>query len=114
MKRLIIVSVAALLATSGLAFADGIEGKWKTDDGATAEIAPCGSEFCITLIDSPHKGKQIGRMNADGDNRYSGKITDPKNDKTYAGKGALSGNALSMKGCVLGGLICRGQNWTRL
>lgn len=112
MKRLIMV--AALLAAPSLAFADGIEGKWRTDSGATAEIASCGKAFCITLRDGEHSGKRIGRMNAEGDNRYSGDITDPKNDKTYAGKATLSGNALSMKGCVLGGLICRGQNWKRL
>lgn len=114
MKRLIIVSVAALLAVPSLALADGIEGKWKTDSGATAEIASCGSAFCITLRSGEHKGKRIGRMNADGDNRYSGDITDPANDKTYSGRATLSGDALSMKGCVLGGLICRGQNWKRL
>lgn len=114
MKRLIVIAVGALLATSGLALADGIEGKWKTDSGATAEIVPCGPAFCITLRSGEHKGKRIGRMNADGSNRYSGDITDPANDKTYSGRATLSGNALSMKGCVLGGLICRGQNWTRL
>ena len=114
MKRSIMFALAALLATSGLAFADDIEGRWKTDSGATAEIASCGSAFCITLRDGAHKGKRIGRMSADGDNRYSGDITDPANDKTYSGKATLSGKALSMKGCVLGGLICRGQNWTRL
>ncbi|WP_312794071.1 DUF2147 domain-containing protein [Tianweitania sp.] len=114
MKRSIMFALAGLLATSGMAFADDIEGRWKTDSGATAEIAPCGKAFCITLRSGAHKGKQIGRMNADGDNRYSGDVTDPANDKTYSGKASLSGNALSMKGCVLGGLICRGQNWTRL
>ena len=114
MKRSIMFALAALLATSGMALADDIEGRWKTDSGATAEIAPCGKAFCITLRSGAHKGKQIGRMNADGDNRYSGDVTDPANDKTYSGRASLSGNALSMKGCVLGGLICRGQNWTRL
>ncbi|MBS9719920.1 DUF2147 domain-containing protein [Tianweitania sp. BSSL-BM11] len=114
MKRLIIVSVLAMIAAPGLAFADDIEGKWKTDNGETAEIASCGKAFCITVRSGKYKGKQIGRMNADGDNRYSGEVTDPTNDKTYAGKATLSGNGLSMKGCVLGGLICRGQNWKRL
>ena len=26
----------------------------------------------------------------------------------------LSGDALEVKGCVAGGLICRGQTWTRI
>ncbi len=36
------------------------------------------------------------------------------NGKTYAGKGTLSGDTLKMKGCVLGGLICESQTWSRL
>jgi uncharacterized protein (DUF2147 family) len=114
MKRMMVFAVAGLLATAGWAAADDIEGRWKTDSGATAEIASCGSAFCITLRSGEHKGKRIGRMNPEGKNRYSGEITDPVKDKTYSGKATLSGNALSMKGCVLGGLICRGQNWQRL
>ena len=70
--------------------------------------------FAITLKTGTHAGKRIGTMNADGGGKYSGKITDPANDKTYSGKATLSGNALKMSGCVLGGLICRGQNWQRM
>ena len=38
---------------------------------------------------------------------------DPAKDKTYSGSATLSGNSLKMSGCVLGGLICRSQNWKR-
>ncbi len=114
MKRVWMATTAAMLMASASAYADGIEGRWRTDSGTTAQIATCGEAFCITLKDGKFKGKQIGRMTAGGDNRYSGKITDPETDKTYSGKATLSGNALSMKGCVLGGLICKGQNWKRL
>ena len=47
------------------------------------------------------------------DKRYVGKVTDPANDKTYNGKASLSGNVLKMSGCVLGGLFCRSQKWTK-
>ena len=50
----------------------------------------------------------------DGGGTYSGSITDPAKDKTYSGSGTLSGGSLKMKGCVLGGLICRSQTWTKL
>jgi len=114
MKRSTLMAFACLLATTGWASADTIEGRWRTDSGVPAEIASCGDAFCITVKGGEHNGKRIGRMKADGDDRYSGEITDPENDKTYAGRATLSGNALSMKGCVLGGLICKGQNWKRL
>jgi uncharacterized protein (DUF2147 family) len=113
--RILLLALLASLAATGFAAADDIEGRWKTDSGATAEIASCGSgAFCITLRGGEHSGKRIGRMSPDGEARYSGEVTDPANNKTYAGRASLKGNGLSMKGCVLGGLICRTQNWTRL
>lgn len=108
------VAVAAITLFAGAALADPIEGKWKTESGATAEIANCGGSFCITLKSGQHAGKRIGKMQPNGLNNYKGEITDPANDKTYSGKAALSGASLSMKGCVLGGLICKSQAWTKL
>lgn len=35
-------------------------------------------------------------------------------DKTYASTMTLSGDTLAVAGCVLGGLICRSQAWTRV
>jgi uncharacterized protein (DUF2147 family) len=112
--RSILLAILASFSLTVAASADGIEGRWKTDSGATAEIASCGKAFCITLRSGQYNGKRIGRMSANGDQAYSGEITDPESDKTYAGRATLSGNALSMKGCVLGGLICRGQKWQRM
>lgn len=114
MFRKSIAAVAATMLLAGAAYADPIEGNWKTASGATAAIGGCGGSFCITLKSGEHAGKRIGKMKANGDSRYSGEITDPADDKTYSGKATLSGNSLNMKGCVLGGLICKGQTWTRL
>lgn len=114
MFRQLTLAAAATLMLAGIAHADPIEGNWKTKSGATAAIAGCGGGFCITLKSGEHAGKQIGTFNAGGGGNYSGKITDPANDKTYTGKATLSGNSLKMGGCVLGGLICRNENWTRL
>ena len=109
-----ILTLAATLTLSGLAHADPIEGNWKTKSGATAQISDCGSSFCITLKSGQYSGKRIGTFNADGGGSYSGKITDPAKDKAYTGKATLSGSSLKMGGCVLGGLICRNETWTRL
>lgn len=92
--------------------ADPIVGNWLTYRGQTAAIAPCGSGFCITLKTGKYAGKQIGSMN-NTDGGYAGKITDPANDKTYNGKATIAGMVLKMRGCVLGGLICSTQKWTR-
>jgi uncharacterized protein (DUF2147 family) len=112
MKRIMTIA-AALMLSGNLAFAaEAIEGNWKTASGETAVIGPCGGAFCVTLKTGKHAGKQIGRLSGKG-NSYSGEITDPANDKTYSGSGTVSGNSLSMKGCVLK-VLCKSQTWTRL
>lgn len=114
------MQTATFIATCGLvaglalpALADPIEGNWKTEAGTTAEIAPCGGAYCITLKSGDHSGKNIGRLEG-SDGSYQGSITDPENDKTYKGKASVKGGALKLSGCVLGGLICRSQNWRKL
>jgi uncharacterized protein (DUF2147 family) len=108
------LAIFGLLVATGVAAADPIEGNWRTQAGYTAAITDCGGSFCITLKTGPSAGRQIGAMKPTGGGNYAGKITDPANERTYAGKGALSGATLTMSGCVLGGLICRSQTWTRL
>lgn len=107
------IVAAALLAAPGIALAaEPIEGNWKTPSGATAAIAKCGGSFCITLKTGKHAGKRIGKLDGAGAD-YSGSITDPETDKTYSGSGAVNGNSLRMKGCVLA-VLCKSQTWTRL
>jgi uncharacterized protein (DUF2147 family) len=127
MRILLTAAVFAIVGAT-TAFADPVEGIWKTqvDDGAYAhvEISPCGSNFCGTIIRtfrgdeeyaSPNIGKQLVRnMAAKGGGSYKGNVWRPSNDKIYKGKLKLNGNALAMSGCVAGGLICSKQSWSRL
>lgn len=106
------VMTALLMSAIAAQGAEPIEGNWKTPTGATAEIAKCGSAYCVTLKSGKFSGKQIGRMSGAGET-YSGEITDPETDKTYNGSGAITGNALKMKGCVLK-VLCKTQTWTKL
>lgn len=112
MRKTLAATAALLMSAIGALAAEPIEGSWKTQSGATAEIGKCGSAYCVTLKTGKHAGKQIGRMSGSGDS-YSGDITDPETDKTYSGSGAVTGNALKMKGCVLK-ILCKSQTWTRL
>ncbi|MCB2109992.1 MAG: DUF2147 domain-containing protein [Defluviimonas sp.] len=128
MKHMI---AAALVLVAGAAAADPVEGLWKTkpDDNGNfgyVEIKPCGATLCGTLVKafdgtgteiaSPNVGKQIvWDMTAEGDGAYGGgKVWAPDRDKTYKSKMQLSGNALAVSGCVLGGMICRDSDWTRV
>lgn len=129
MKKFAILIVIAL-SFAGPALADPLEGIWQTsqdDNGNFGQIAVtvCGTAFCGVLvraydatgkqIDSPNIGKQIiWDMAPFGDGRYgNGKVWSPDRDKTYNSKIVLSGDRLTVKGCVFG--ICRdGGTWARV
>ncbi|QPC94000.1 DUF2147 domain-containing protein [Mesorhizobium sp. INR15] len=114
MFRKISLALAATMIMAGAAWADPIEGNWKTQAGSTAAITGGGSSFSITLKSGKYSGKNIGSFKAAGENKYTGTITDPDTDKTYSGKASVSGTSLKMSGCVLGGLICKSQTWHKL
>lgn len=107
------VAVAALVALASSAVAgQGLDGHWKTAAGTTAEIAPCADGHCITLKTGKFAGRTIGRLKADAGG-YVGTITDPSDDKTYAGSAVVDGDKLKLQGCVFK-VFCRSQTWTRL
>ena len=124
------VLALAMIFAAGVAGADPVHGTWKTkpDDNGNfghVQITSCGATICGTLvkafdgagkeIDSPNVGKKIvWDMVAYPDGLYDdGKIWSPDRDKTYNSEMQLSGNKLTVKGCVLG--ICRdGGTWTRV
>lgn len=119
---------AGLVMVAGAAWADPVEGTWKTevDDGSYAHIKMkmCGAKVCGTIYrtfnsdgeyESPNKGRTLVReMTPQGEGYYTGKVWRPSNDKIYIGKIQMNGNTLKLKGCVAGGLLCSSQTWTRV
>lgn len=130
MRVLMIATGLALIAGAALA-ADPVEGLWQTmpdDNGKFGHvaIAPCGAKLCGTLlrsfdasgaeVASANIGRQIvWDMVPDGNGNYGGgTVWAPDRDKTYRAKMQLSGDGLAVSGCVLGGVICRAADWTRV
>jgi uncharacterized protein (DUF2147 family) len=129
-KTFALTLAAGLFAATTAFAADPVEGVWKTapDDNGNfghIDVKPCGPAFCGTLVkafdssgaeaQSDNIGKQIvWDMMATGDGNYEdGKVWSPDRDKTYNSYMILSGDSLTVKGCVLG--ICRdGGTWSRL
>lgn len=124
----IFFTLAATVGFAGAAFADPLEGNWRTptDDNGNSgivQVAPCGAALCGTLIQSfDSSGAQmesanIGRQiifdtTPNGGGEYRGQVWSPDRDKTYNSRLQLNGNTLSVSGCVFG--ICRdGGTWTR-
>ncbi|MDG1408844.1 MAG: DUF2147 domain-containing protein [Octadecabacter sp.] len=124
----ILLTLAATVGFAGAAFADPLEGNWRTptDDNGNSgivQVAPCGAALCGTLIQSfDSSGAQMASANigrqiifdtiSSGGGEYRGRVWSPDRDKTYNSRLQLNGNTLSVSGCVLG--ICRdGGTWTR-
>ncbi len=127
MNKLIFPTVVGLLMLGSVpAFAD-ITGNWlseKNDEGKqiSVEIYNCGENICgkITDVHNSENTSVIGTeiiegMQKKSDTRYTGgRIYAPDTEKWYKSKIKVNdADTLKVSGCVAGGIICRGQIWTR-
>ncbi|GAB2184958.1 DUF2147 domain-containing protein [Roseibium sp. LAB1] len=126
----------ALITTSAtVSFAGDAKGDWERPNGASKiRISSCGSSLCGKLIwlreprndtknpeaakrDRPLLGVQIvqAMKPTEKENQWKGKVYNAEDGKTYTGFIELtSANALKLEGCVMGGLICKGETWKRV
>ncbi len=125
-NRISVFSALVLTLASLPALAD-ITGSWKSeknDEGKqiSVEIYNCGEQICgkITDVHNSDNTSIIGTeiiegMKKKSDTKYSGgKIYAPDTEKWYKSKIKVQdADTLKVSGCVAGGLICRGQVWTR-
>jgi uncharacterized protein (DUF2147 family) len=130
----------ALLSFSDIASADPI-GTWLTENGRSrVRITDCGGALCGAIIwlkepNDPETGKPktdknnvdagqrsrplvgisiVLSMKPNGANKWSGQVYSPEEGKVFSGNLTEQGpNAVRLEGCALGGLVCKGQNWTR-
>jgi len=98
---------------TGLAFGDPIEGDWKRPNGVVVRFVACGKEFCASPVGTKFAGQPAGKLTNDGLGHYEGKLIDFQDGRTYQGKAQISGSAMSLSGCIFGGLICKSENWVR-
>lgn len=128
--KYVMTAAAAFVLSAGIAAADPVFGTWQTtkdDNGNSGQIKveACGAKICGTLIRSfdsagnsfvsENQGRKLiwDMVNTGGGTYGKGKAYSPDRDKTYAGKLKLSGNTLTVQGCILG--ICRdGGVWNRV
>lgn len=131
-----LAAVAGGLAVASPARAQGagdLSGVWLTQSGESkVRLAPCGGAICGVItwtkaggadVKNPDAAKRsrplaglqmIHDMKRGADGVYQGKLYNPQDGKTYTGKLTQSNaNTLKLSGCVMGGLICKSQTWTR-
>ncbi|MGV2979120.1 DUF2147 domain-containing protein [Camelimonas sp. ID_303_24] len=126
--------LAALGATGAVGQTPDITGVWLTGSGdSRVKISPCGGAWCGTIVwtrsgardvHNPDPAKRdrslagvqmISGMKRNNDGNYSGQLYNPMDGKTYTGKlQPASASELQLKGCVMGGLICKSQTWKRV
>ncbi len=111
--------VAGLCA--GPASAQEILGNWQRSDGTSRiRMAACGAAVCgtVTWLKNPDSPSKVGQrvfydMKPNGSG-WSGQAFNPEDGKTYTGKVTISGARMTTQGCVLGGLICKSVEWSRM
>jgi uncharacterized protein (DUF2147 family) len=46
--------------------------------------------------------------------KWDGQVYNAEDGNTYSGSFTMTGaNSAVLKGCIMGGLLCKGQTWTR-
>ncbi len=124
--------LAAVAATP--AFAGDPTGVWMRANGnSKIRIDNCGSALCGTVVwekaprkdvynpdpakrDNPVTGVRIllGMKPSGTPDQWKGEVYNAEDGKTYTGYITLQdGSSLKLQGCVLGGLICKSDTWSR-
>ena len=127
-------AVLAVLTLPPAAGAQGGDpsGVWLSQGGETkVRIARCGPAWCGTVVwvsgppkdsHNPDPAKRdrdlvgmqmISNIRASPDG-FVGILYNFQDGRTYSGRMKLKGpDAMELAGCVLDGLVCRAQTWTR-
>jgi uncharacterized protein (DUF2147 family) len=119
--------VLALLLAAPAA-AEPVLGVWQTgpdrkDQFAHVVVERCAQAICGTIarafdkdgreITTPNVGKRVfWNLRPVGARRYEGRAYVPAHDRTYDGELVLSGDRLTVKGCL--GPLCMSQDWRRV
>jgi uncharacterized protein (DUF2147 family) len=123
MRHLISAAAAAFaLVASTSAFAAEPFGTWtRPSSGTQVSFYDCGGKLCGKVVGVKDQTKKdtVGKVimsgaAKSGDNTWKGDLLNLEDGKTYSGVVTLEGpKALNLKGCALGGLVCKGETWTR-
>lgn len=123
MRRLLSIfsTVIIVWAFAQLAFASApnIMGVWSRTDGKSrVKIAACEDKICATniWIAPGVTEEQVGdvlemTLKSAEDGSLNGEAFDKRRDQHYSMNISVSGSALTTKGCIIGGLLCKSSVW---
>jgi uncharacterized protein (DUF2147 family) len=130
LAKLALIAVAAAVPITASAQA-ALEGHWKNPKGSVVvRVSSCGDAYCGVVIQASDKAKATAKkggtpnligtrilsgMKPVGDGTYKGQAFDPKrNIRAPATIRLLGSSTLVVKGCLISGIICKEQRWTRV
>jgi uncharacterized protein (DUF2147 family) len=137
----VVSAIALALIFKAPAFAADPFGTWLTGDKkGKVRIVNCSGALCGTLVwmqepmdpdtnqpktdkhnvDAGKQGRPllgipiVLNMKPSGGDKWEGQVYNAEDGNTYSGSFTMTGaNSAELKGCVMGGLICKAQSWTR-
>lgn len=118
-----LASAAALLAllAGPAAAADPYGTYMRPSTGTQVDFYDCGGKLCgkIVAVKDPKRKGEIGTLilkgaAKTGDNTWKGDLYNTDDGKTYSGVVTAVSKGLTLEGCVLGGVFCKGETWTKV
>ena len=125
LRSLAVLAFCLVSVPAGAAMIDGVWQSPKDEDGSflTVRVHPCeraGEDRCAVVTGAYHGAKkeavglQVMRVEPKSDGSWEGEIVQPLSGDVYDSNiRVVRRDVLHVDGCVLGGLLCRTQEWTR-
>ncbi len=122
MKTIISFFSAAflLLVFNAPAYSASMDGVWlRKKTGGHVQSFSCKGGLGLKIVKSK-KAADVGKVimcgaTSTGSNKWKGSLTSTEDGNVYTGiVKIISDNKLSLQGCVLGGLVCKRETWSRL
>ena len=130
MKKILALASLALLAAAPVS-AQQLEGQWTNyKKNVVVQVERCGAAFCGRVIQASEKAKAKARKGGTpnligtqiltgltpvGEGKFRGRAFVPKrNIHATATVRQVSDDVMQVQGCVLGGLLCDSERWTRV
>ena len=123
--------LASLFLAVAPASAQALEGQWTNyKKNVVVQVERCGSAYCGRVVQASAKAKEKARKGGTpnlvgtqiltgltpvGNGKFRGRAFVPKrNIHATATVRQVSDDVMQVQGCVLGGLLCDNERWTRV
>jgi uncharacterized protein (DUF2147 family) len=124
MRTWLLTGATTVLATAAaLAMVSSVPkpvGEWKIADGtADVMIRPCGTNLCGFVSWAKASSASIGRqvlidMKPKGHSWFGTAVNVVSGEQYSARMSLEDAKTLKVEGCLIGGMICGGQQWSRI